>query len=193
MSYQPTDIKVFDNLLDDKVALQIEEDFDKCPWNVAGNIVSLSNTALEKYKDNKNVKDYIKFVHDFYELENQSDNTKIADIVLDAFLKYNNIKNINLLRAKANMQTQFTGNNSNIHNTPHVDFLDMPHHVLIYYVNDSDGDTIFFDENENEIKRVTPKRGRYALFNGNILHAGSNPIKSNYRIIIDYNMVIPND
>ena len=29
MSYQPTDIKVFDNLLDDKVALQIEEDFDK--------------------------------------------------------------------------------------------------------------------------------------------------------------------
>ena len=50
-----------------------------------------------------------------------------------------------------------------------------------------------FDENENEIKRVTPKRGRYALFNGNILHAGSNPIKSNYRIIINYNMVIPND
>ena len=30
MSYQPTDIKVFDNLLDDKVALQIEDDFDKC-------------------------------------------------------------------------------------------------------------------------------------------------------------------
>ena len=91
------------------------------------------------------------------------------------------------------MQTQYTGNRPDMHNTPHIDFLDMPHHVLIYYVNDSDGDTIFFDENENEIKRVTPKRGRYALFNGNILHAGSNPIKSNYRIIINYNMVIPND
>jgi len=90
------DIKVFDNLLDSKVVLQIESEFDKCPWNVAGNIVSLSNAVLEKHKDNKNVKDYIKFVHDFYELESQSDNTKIADTVLDAFLKHNNIKNINL-------------------------------------------------------------------------------------------------
>ena len=193
MLSQQMDIKVFDDLLDDEVAKKIEDDFDKCPWNVAGNIVSLSNIALEKYKHKSNVKDYIKFVHDFYELDSQSDNTKIADIVLDAFLKHSNIKNINLLRAKANMQTQFTGNNSNIHNTPHVDFLDMPHHVLIYYVNDSDGDTIFFDNKENEIQRVKPKRGRYAFFNGNILHAGCNPIKSNYRIIINYNMILSDD
>lgn len=71
---------------------------------------------------------------------------------------------------------------------PHTDF-GTPHWVVLYYVNDSDGDTVFFDNNNNIIKRVTPKKGRIVLFNGNILHSGGIP-KENPRCVINFNIAI---
>jgi hypothetical protein len=64
------------------------------------------------------------------------------------------------------------------------------HHVCLYYINDSDGDTIFFDEKgEKEIKRVTPKKGRIAFFPGHILHCTSTP-KNNTRVIFNTDFLI---
>ena len=74
-------------------------------------------------------------------------------------------------------------------NTPTIDELyrnthvddEIEHIVLLYYVNDSDGDTILF-ENENftgysnktdELKitnKITPKKGRIVIFDGSIPH-----------------------
>ena len=64
-----------------------------------------------------------------------------------------------------------------------------PHRVCIYYVNDSDGDTIFYDNKENIIKKISPKKGRIAFFNGDILHSGSAPTQ-NLRIVLNYNFLI---
>ena len=58
--------------------------------------------------------------------------------------------------------------------------------TFLYYVNDSDGDTIFFNKNKKEIKRVKPKKGTGVLFKSNTLHAGSNPINSDKRMVINY-------
>jgi hypothetical protein len=67
--------------------------------------------------------------------------------------------------------------------------LKSPHYVCLYYVNDSDGDTIFFDDNSNEIKRVPPKKGRITLFDGSISHCGSSPSKNTRTAInICFNM-----
>jgi hypothetical protein len=66
--------------------------------------------------------------------------------------------------------------------------LSIPHWVLLYYVNDSDGDTIFFDDNKNEIKRVSPKKGRIIFFDGKIKHTGSYPSK-NQRIGVNINFI----
>ena len=67
--------------------------------------------------------------------------------------------------------------------------LDYPHFTCIYYVNDSDGDTIFYtDYNGDEIKRVSPKKGRIAFFDGSIIHTGTYPtIKE--RVIINSNFL----
>ena len=68
---------------------------------------------------------------------------------------------------------------------PHKDISE-PHLVCLYYVNDSDGDTIFFDDNNDEIKRISPKKGRIAFFDGSILHCGT-PSDTRSRAVINFN------
>jgi len=69
---------------------------------------------------------------------------------------------------------------------PHKDS-NQPHFVLLYYITDSDGDTIFFeDDKKTEIQRVSPKKGRAVFFDGSIFHSSSVPSKT-HRIVINYN------
>lgn len=88
----------------------------------------------------------------------------------------------------------------------HVDQFE-PHYSIIYYINNTDGDTIFYDNTLgdnykkwgevlginkdlsvfNEIKRVPPKKGRIVIFDGKIFHRSSYPtIKDRY--IINFNV-----
>lgn len=71
------------------------------------------------------------------------------------------------------------------HYAPHTDRPE-EHLGLIYYLNDSDGDTIFF-EGDSELQRVSPKKGRIVIFDGNTLHAGGFPT-DNPRCIVNYNI-----
>ena len=68
----------------------------------------------------------------------------------------------------------------------HTD-VNFPHLVCLYYVNDSDGDTLFFNDKGDEIKRVSPKKGRIVFFEGSIPHCGSEPSK--LRSIINFNFI----
>jgi hypothetical protein len=73
------------------------------------------------------------------------------------------------------------------HYAPHVDYPG-EHTVCIYYVNDADGDTVFFDKaGKNIIQRVTPKKGRVVLFDGKILHGGGIP-KNGPRCIVNFDL-----
>jgi hypothetical protein len=70
----------------------------------------------------------------------------------------------------------------------HTD-LPFEHLVFIYYINDSDGDTVFFkDDKKTEIKRVTPKKGRGVIFDGVINHCSTRPSKHS-RGIINFNFL----
>ena len=91
---------------------------------------------------------------------------------------------IDIIRGRAFLQLPTT---KSISNDIHVD-LDFSHWVCLYYVCDSDGDTIFYDDNENEIKRISPKKGRIAFFDGSIKHCSSTPSKT-HRIIINFDFI----
>jgi hypothetical protein len=80
---------------------------------------------------------------------------------------------------------------------PHVDIENGGGWTGIYYVNESDGDTVIFNEKTNNPIRnneeisvkevINNKRGRLVIFNQNLLHAGCPPIESNNRIVINFN------
>ena len=82
---------------------------------------------------------------------------------------------------------------SNNINFPHVD-AEYPHDVLLYYINDSDGDTIIFNEKKGfcgtpTIKQtIKPKKGRLVMFNGHHLHAGELPRTNEKRLVLNINI-----
>jgi len=83
------------------------------------------------------------------------------------------------------------------HNIPHIDCFDG--WVLLYFVNDSDGDTLFFHQKydgENHISskvrhRVTPQKGKAVVFQSDIFHCSTNPIMSEKRIVMNVNFTLP--
>jgi hypothetical protein len=75
---------------------------------------------------------------------------------------------------------------------------------MVYYVDDSDGDTIIFDkifcqtdetydpisaEPLPELLRYTPKKGSAIFFNGHRYHAGNYPNNYSSRIVINYDFI----
>jgi hypothetical protein len=74
------------------------------------------------------------------------------------------------------------------HNNIHLD-QQFPHVVCVYYVNDSDGDTLIFDKDRRVTQRIQPKKGQAVFFNGMLEHASSCP-KENLRMIVNYNFTI---
>jgi len=67
------------------------------------------------------------------------------------------------------------------YDTPHID-MNIPHNVYLYYVCDSDGETVFF-ENKKIIKKIKPKKGTLVVFDGAIYHTAFQPKKSKRCII----------
>ena len=76
---------------------------------------------------------------------------------------------------------------------PHIDINNKIHIVGLYYVVDSDGDTVIYNETKESKtytikKSVTPKQGRMVIFDGSLYHAAKQPINSNTRCIVNYNL-----
>jgi hypothetical protein len=91
-------------------------------------------------------------------------------------------------RCKVNMNT-IDGRFENKYHTPHIDNAFEEQITAIYYANESDGDTFFFDRAGNITERITPKKGRLVWWKGRIFHAKSSPTKSLNRIVLNFNLL----
>jgi hypothetical protein len=67
----------------------------------------------------------------------------------------------------------------------HQDMIEPNYVSLIYYVKDSDGDTVFYDDDKKtELMRVKPKANRVIIFDSRIWHTGELPVENQSRIVI---------
>jgi len=160
----------------------------------------LSKTSVKPlwHKD-KNTREYLQFVHLFNTSDGKpnSNYIKLSDDILNRFLVATGKTIKNRYKTKVNFQPRIENFLPNQYNTPHVD-RDEPHYVVLYYPHTTDGDTFIFDRTENSpfegqyncIKRITPKAGKYIIFNGDHYHAGSHPSQNDYRIVFNYNLTL---
>ena len=101
------------------------------------------------------------------------------------------IRNINVLQGRSFLQFPLNLKDRTV-DTPHIDIYEKRHIVALYYVCDSDGDTIIYNERKESesytIKqRVTPKQGRMVIFDGCLMHTAEQPL--NYtRCVVNYNL-----
>jgi hypothetical protein len=109
-----------------------------------------------------------------------------------------NLKVDQLLKVKANITPYCNGWFDGCFGVPHTDYDNNPNLVTgIYYVNDCDGDTVIFNETSSQHsstltvrQRISPKKGRIVLFDGNLLHAKGYPSNNNSRIVLNINFLV---
>ena len=118
----------------------------------------------------------------------------IGNNILQTFAKKHGIEVKETLRIKANILNK-TDKQDHIH-PPHVD-MTKPHMVLLYYVNDSDGDTIIFHQKHSSDqdpvltvnRSISPKAGSAIMFDGLTYHSSASPNHAEERIVLNINFI----
>lgn len=170
-----SDIQIIDNLLPKQYQDHIEETLTNSFFPLYFNKKTLPDNNKEEY-------DVPQFTHTFYKLNDPNNTSQWWPEIKPLFYFLEDktgLKTLEIVRVKANFLLK---NSVNIPNPLHPDVSDPEYFSLLYYVNESDGDTYFYKDYS---KSVSPKKGRAVFFRSNILHAGSNPVQSDYRIVIN--------
>ena len=192
-------IKVIDNYLPKEYVDDIEKLFLKpeehssseINWYYNDYTASKDADYLKRIKDNKHFFDSYQFTHIFYNMgeKNSSYFDKIIKILEDTKINWKSIE-----RIKANFTTNLTNRKPGDIVVPHQDIKPNSDYYknkkaisVIYYVHDTDGDTVFYDkECKKIIKKITPKKGRAVIFDSLIFHSFMRPIKSEKRVVINF-------
>tara|TARA_B000000557_G_scaffold179273_1_gene146238 strand:- start:56 stop:655 length:600 start_codon:yes stop_codon:yes gene_type:complete len=134
--------------------------------------------------------------HQYVEFDEQSPGITVSeyhDLFIPLLKKIGltiGIRNISVLQGRSFLQ--FPVKEKGEPDLPHIDIMDKIHIVGLYYVVDSDGDTIIYNERKESesytIKqKVTPKQGRIVIFDGGLYHTAEQPL-NNTRCIVNYNI-----
>lgn len=104
-------------------------------------------------------------------------------------LQNKNVNIINQIVVRANLTFPDPRHKPGNYKVPHNDTDQSNVITAIYYVNDSDGDTLFFDDDLNIVKRVPPKKGRIVLFDAHHIHSSESNIETQTRCVINFNFL----
>ena len=180
-------MKIIDNALNSSLLSAIQEVITslKMPWYFIENSVDPAETKLVKAHP-------LNYSFHHLVLNKELSNTPLSPFddmttLISLILKdlFELEKTSSIYRLRWGMTT--TLNKIHRHN-PHIDY-SIPHKVILFYLNASDGDTDFYDKDLNIIDSVTPKENRAVLFDGSILHASSKPIEFPRRIVLNINII----
>lgn len=184
-------IKVFDDIVDIFDQEIIKHQIMNETWFQYVDDVSISNNQHQRRPGFKHIFDKETMDNSLVELIAKTRNKigKKPTYARDQILEARSFLQLPL-------NTDFAGTGVD---TPHLDRFE-PHLVFLYYVCDSDGDTIIYDyktekkgdvpffEDVKELKRITPKQGRVVVFDGMTWHSSSQPTRGS-RCVINFDMV----
>ena len=126
------------------------------------------------------------FTHTFWQREQQS--SALLGLVkpLVYLAEMHTGKKIKgLYRVKANLRVP-----SNIPDSMeeiHQDHIQNNYMTLLYYVNDSDGDTEFYaDDKKTLVESITPKTNSAVWFDSKTWHKSSPPVTNKQRVVINF-------
>ena len=165
--------RIYDTLIDQTLSNQIEEVLFgfHFPWNYHANTNYSTNATQPD--------DVPQFTHGFYRDDQAA--SRLMGIPKE-LIKPFGLELKDLYRAKANMVGWEKAPRTH---PPHTDD-DSDHYVILYYVNDSDGETELYIPGETV--RITPKKGRILVFDGQLKHASASPVETRYRAAININV-----
>ena len=98
-----------------------------------------------------------------------------------------------VIQGRSFLQFPLKNIDTSVDDTPHIDLDEGEEHIVVlYYVIDSDGDTIIYNERTEsdtytEKQRVSPKQGRVVIFEGGQYHTAAQTTKGT-RCIVNYNL-----
>jgi len=189
------ELKIFDNFLPPEIEDKIEEQIKYVPFRFAKN--KQKEYHKIKVKDSNLTNWNRPGLLQCWTFENDEWNMCDGIQWVEDVLKYLPFE-YKLQRVKVNYNPQVNISEDECMH-PHCD-INKGGYTAIYYVNDSDGDTVIFNEktmdpvfNKEELsikKRIKSKKGRLVMFDQDYLHAGMPPTKSDYRVVINFNFKI---
>lgn len=146
-----------------------------------------------------NVRDSMQFTHVMYGVDIPPTSLLDLNVWIALIEKACSVEVVDFYRVKANLLIQEPNYPKGFTNVPHPDWSGPNNspidglYTFLYYLNDSDGDTVIFNElgpeeptNFTEFDRVTPKANRGILFDSNYYHASSPPISTATRVVINF-------
>ena len=139
--------------------------------------------------------------HNYVSIDDDNDDTSEIQSVyhhlftpmLSKACQYLKMPETKVLQGRSFLQFPLANVDTSVADTPHIDLDEGDEHIVVlYYVIDSDGDTIIYKERTQspsytEKQRVSPKQGRVVIFDGRQYHTAEQPTKGT-RCIVNYNI-----
>ena len=187
-------IKVIDNLSTKANVKYLEDLLMDQPWRY------VKSTGYNQFENLQREYDpsWVLPLYQFEEIS--SPLMTLAQSILIKALYDQNMSISKLIRIRVGLTTRTP---YPVVHSPPVDW-DDSHMTALYYVNDSDGDTVFYKEKRDETLSVSsynwskdqkfnvdqtikPVADRIVMFDGLTYHSSTTPCHTDYRLIINYN------
>jgi hypothetical protein len=202
------DYKIIDDIIPLTYQNHIEsliENTNEFPWFFSSSINQNPDNSI--FTD-KNTTDAPGLGHIIIHPETQKPHSPLYPYVLPILFfleEKTGIKIKNILRSRVRRTVQYPGHTLEKYTPAHVDLAQsVDYKSLVYYVDESDGDTVLFDKeydsekgdtvlynnDRKQIVRVAPKKGRALLFKGKIFHAGNCPVDFKKRTVINFDFTV---
>jgi hypothetical protein len=170
-------------------------------WHFSKFSVDYDGSTSKLFPVEQETKDHVRFTHSFIR-DNvlvDANFTKHLMVLVAQFENFTGQKITHTTRMKANLLLNLEGPSLQ---PPHVDGMIKDENgvyscigkkTLLYYVNNADGDTVFYNERFTgepiavltEQMRITPKKGSAIIFDSNQVHSANIPKSKAYRCVIN--------